>query len=134
MPVGLAPPGELLPIQGIRLATAAAGLRYKDRDDVALIEIAPDSTTAAVFTRNAFCAAPVTVAKRHLSRAEPRWLMVNSGNANAGTGEPGISDARASCEAVAEVTGCGVEEVLPFSTGVIGQRLPIDKLVKTLPE
>ena len=119
-------------VRGIRLATHAAGIKRPGRDDVVLIEVTPGSQTAAVFTRNAFCAAPVTVCKTHLSTATPRYLLINSGNANAGTGEPGMQAANACCDAVANVTGCQSNEVLPFSTGVIGQPLPVEKITAAL--
>jgi len=134
MPVGLSKPGALLPVRGIKLAATAAGIRYKDRDDLVLIEIAEGAQVAAVFTRNAFCAAPVIVARRHLSQAVPRYLLINSGNANAGTGETGISDASATCALIAEEAGCGPEEVLPFSTGVIGEPLPVGVFEAAIPE
>jgi glutamate N-acetyltransferase/amino-acid N-acetyltransferase len=121
------------PVPGIRLGTAAAGIRYPDRQDLLLIEIPLGATCAAVFTRNAFCAAPVVVARRHVATAAPRYLLVNSGNANAGTGQRGLGDALASCEALAKVGGCAPEEVLPFSTGVIGEHLPVDRLSAALP-
>jgi glutamate N-acetyltransferase/amino-acid N-acetyltransferase len=121
------------PVPGVRLGTAAAGIRYPDRQDLLLIEIPVGATCAAVFTRNAFCAAPVVVARRHVAAAAPRYLLVNSGNANAGTGHRGLTDAIASCEALAQLTGCALEEVLPFSTGVIGEHLPVDRLAAALP-
>jgi glutamate N-acetyltransferase/amino-acid N-acetyltransferase len=121
------------PVPGIRLGTAAAGIRYPDRQDLLLIEIPLGATCAAVFTRNAFCAAPVVVARRHVATAAPRYLLVNSGNANAGTGQRGLDDALASCEALAKVGGCAPEEVLPFSTGVIGEHLPVERLSAGLP-
>ncbi len=133
MAVGLLAPTQLLPINGIRLAAVAAGIRYPDRMDLALVEIANDSSTTAVFTRNAFRAAPVIVAQDHLGRCVPRYLLINAGNANAGTGELGIEDAAACCRALAERAGCRSEEVLPFSTGVIGQRLPIDRIIHAIP-
>ena len=132
MPVGYSELPELLPVAGVRLASAAAGIRYRDRDDLVLIELAQDSGCAAVFTRNAFCAAPVLVARLHLSRRVPRYLLINSGNANAGTGETGLADARQSCVAVAGKTGCSPEQVLPFSTGVIGERLPVQRIEAVL--
>jgi glutamate N-acetyltransferase/amino-acid N-acetyltransferase len=89
---------------------------------------------AATFTRNAFCAAPVLVAKNHLEAVSPRYLLINSGNANAGTGKQGFADAEASCAALAALTGCRTEEVLPFSTGVIGENLPVEKLAAALPK
>jgi glutamate N-acetyltransferase / amino-acid N-acetyltransferase len=111
----------------------AAGIRYQGRADLALIEIAPGSTTAAVFTRNVFCAAPVVIAKRHLAQRMPRYLLINAGNANAGTGQIGIEDAQSCCQVLAAHAGCNAEEVLPFSTGVIGQRLAVEKLIDALP-
>ncbi len=124
MPVNLSPPENLLPVAGIRLAAVAAGI-YKDRKDLVLFEIAEDSQTAAVFTQNAFCAAPVTICRRHLAEASPRYLLVNAGNANAGTGMEGMQDAYDTCQFVADETDCRRQEVLPFSTGVIGQTLPV---------
>ncbi len=124
---------DVMPVAGIRLGAAAAGIKYRDRDDLVVIEIAPGGACAAVFTRNAFCAAPVTVARRHLQTAAPRYLLINSGNANAGTGRQGIADAEASCRALADATGCGAGEVVPFSTGVIGENLPTDRIEAALP-
>jgi len=121
-----------LPIRGLRLGCAKAGIRYKGRNDLVAIELAAGATCAAVFTRNAFCAAPVVVARQHLAQS-PRWLLVNSGNANAGTGARGVADARRACEAVAALTGGRVDQVLPFSTGVIGEYLPVDKVEAALP-
>lgn len=120
-------------VNGIRLGTSNAGIRQTVRDDVLIIEMMEGGSCAAVFTRNAFCAAPVHVAKAHLSRT-PRWLLVNSGNANAGTGLQGMQDAQQSCRLLADLTGTAMEQVLPFSTGVIGEYLPMDKLAKALPE
>ncbi|MDQ3732215.1 MAG: bifunctional glutamate N-acetyltransferase/amino-acid acetyltransferase ArgJ [Pseudomonadota bacterium] len=133
MAVGLIAPAQLLPINGIRLSALAAGIRYPDRVDLALVEIAKDSSATAVFTRNAFRAAPVIVAQEHLARCVPRYLLINAGNANAGTGEAGIKDAALCCRALAERVGCRSEEVLPVSTGVIGQRLPIDRIIHAIP-
>ncbi len=120
-------------VPGLKLGSAGAGIKRTDRDDLLLIELAPGSSCAAVFTRNAFCAAPVTVSRRHLGNA-PRWLLVNSGNANAGTGQRGLDDALESCRLVAGLTGGSAEHVLPFSTGVIGEYLPVDKIAAALPE
>ncbi|SEH07608.1 bifunctional glutamate N-acetyltransferase/amino-acid acetyltransferase ArgJ [Candidatus Venteria ishoeyi] len=122
-----------LPISGIRLGTAAAGIKYPDRQDLCLFEIAADSMCAAVLTRNAFCAAPVEVTRRHLATTEPRYWLINSGNANAGTGEAGRAAALACCAGVAHLTGCSDREVLPFSTGVIGEDLPVERLLAALP-
>jgi glutamate N-acetyltransferase/amino-acid N-acetyltransferase len=125
MAVGLHPPARLLPVAGVRLAATAAGIRYTGRDDLVLMELAPGTQAAAVFTRNRFRAAPVRVAEAHLARAAPRFLLVNAGNANAGTGDAGLDAARRTCALVARRMGCRVEEVLPFSTGVIGEPLPV---------
>jgi len=120
-------------IRGLRVAAVPAGIRYRDRDDLVLIELSAGSRCAATFTRNAFCAAPVTIARKHLAATSPRWLLVNAGNANAGTGSRGLSDALACCAAVAEHAGCAPEQVLPFSTGVIGEYLPIERMTAALP-
>jgi glutamate N-acetyltransferase/amino-acid N-acetyltransferase len=119
---------DLLPVAGFRLGTACAGIRYPDRPDLVVMELAPGSRCAAVFTRNAFCAAPVTVARRHLHSGAPRYLLVNTGNANAGTGEQGLLDAARCCELLAAGAGCGAVDVLPFSTGVIGEVLPVERI------
>jgi len=124
---------EPLAVPGIRLGVACAGVKYADRRDLAVIEMAAGSRCAAVFTRNAFCAAPVTVAKAHLRTSSPRYLVINTGNANAGTGHQGVQDAEAICAAVAQLTGCQPAEVLPFSTGVIGEPLPVERLRAGLP-
>jgi len=121
------------PVPGVLLSAAAAGIRYQGRDDLVLMALPAGTSCAAVFTRNAFCAAPVLVAKRHLATRVPRYLLINSGNANAGTGEQGLAGAEASCAALAALTGCYPEEVLPFSTGVIGEPLPLSKLTAALP-
>ncbi len=120
------------PIPGIKLGTTNAGIKQTVRDDLVLIAMAENATCAAVFTKNAFCAAPVLVAKEHMKN-NPRWLLINSGNANAGTGLQGYQDAKATCnEVAAEVEGKG-RQVLPFSTGVIGQRLPVDRVTAGVP-
>lgn len=120
-------------IKGIRLASAAAGIRYAGRNDVVLVELAEGSTCAAVFTRNAFCAAPVTVAREHLAKGPVRYLLINSGNANAGTGDSGLRAARETCRLLAGMAGCALNQVLPFSTGVIGQDLPINPFAQSVP-
>jgi glutamate N-acetyltransferase/amino-acid N-acetyltransferase len=120
-------------VNGIKLGTACAQIKQAERDDLALLELAPESSCAAVFTRNAFCAAPVTIARQHLAATNPRYLLINSGNANAGTGIRGLRDALSCCEAVAKLTNCAVNEVLVFSTGVIGQTLPVEKIKAALP-
>ena len=121
------------PVPGIRLGAAQAGIKKKDRDDLLVIAADEGSTVAAVFTRNAFCAAPVIVAREHLA-SSPLWLVINSGNANAGTGPKGLTDARWSCDALAALVGSAGSRVLPFSTGVIGEYLPTDKIAAGLPQ
>lgn len=121
-----------LPVRGIRLGAAAAAIKRQDRDDLLVIEAVPGATCAGVFTRNAFCAAPVVIARQHLA-VSPRWLLINSGNANAGTGDQGLSDALATCRMLADMAGGSAEAILPFSTGVIGEFLPVDKIAAALP-
>lgn len=133
MAVGLKELPVLHPVPGIRLGTAMAGIRKKDRRDLVVIECAPGTQVAATFTRNRFCAAPVTVAREHLANFPSRALLVNTGIANAGTGKPGLEDALASCEALAKHLHCQPGEILPFSTGVIGERLPLERLLAGLP-
>ena len=125
---------DFLPIKGIRLGSVAAGIKYPDRDDLVVIEMATGSSCAAVFTRNAFCAAPVQVAKDHIGLTSPQYLLINSGNANAGTGSAGMEVCNQTCAALAEVAGCGANQVLPFSTGVIGELLPLDRVTAALPQ
>jgi glutamate N-acetyltransferase/amino-acid N-acetyltransferase len=135
MAVGLKAPDSLAPVAGVRIGSAEAGVRRPNRLDLALIEIAESARVAAVFTRNAFCAAPVVVARRHLAAGVPvRALLVNSGNANAGTGAGGLEDARATADRVAALLGCRPEAVLPFSTGVIGERLPVERISAAVPK
>jgi len=124
-----------LPVPGVRLGIAQAGIKKYDHDDLVLIELAPGSRCLGLFTQNAFCAAPVHVARAHLQQNEgsSRYWVVNTGNANAGTGEAGMNAARATCVAVADLTGCDLTEVLPFSTGVIGEPLPVEPLMDALP-
>ena len=111
-------------IDGIRLGVAASGERYQDRNDLMIIELAEGTSCKALFTRNVFCAAPVSVARQHLDAGvSTRYLIVNAGNANAGTGKEGIKDAQEICSILAKEADCSIESVLPFSTGVIGQCL-----------
>ena len=120
------------PVAGVRLGTASAGIRQTERDDLTLIELSPGTRSCGLFTRNAFCAAPVIIARDHLAHA-PRWLIINSGNANAGTGKQGMEDALATCQMVAKQREAEPQQVLPFSTGVIGETLPVDKIEQALP-
>jgi glutamate N-acetyltransferase/amino-acid N-acetyltransferase len=124
---------DMLDVPGIMLGTACAGIKQTVKDDILVMQMAEQSTCAAVFTQNAFCAAPVHVAKANLTH-EPRWLLINSGNANAGTGEQGMQDALLTCAELARIVGGGAKQVLPFSTGVIGQPLPVAKIKAVLPE
>src|SRR5215467_12041487 len=136
MAVNLSPPGpnDLSPVRGVRLGVAQAAIRKPGRRDLLVVELAQGSRVAGVFTQNRFCAAPVQVAKKHLASGRPtRALVVNTGNANAGTGKAGLADAVASCEAAARLLGCDPREVLPFSTGVIMEPLPVDRIVAGLP-
>lgn len=122
------------PVPGVRLGTVKAGIKYPDRRDLVLAELAPGTRTAGVFTRNRFQAAPVHIARNHLRAGAPRYLLINTGYANAGTGEAGHNNALATCELVAEATGCQSEQVLPFSTGVIGQQFPLEAFRGGIPE
>ncbi|WP_457675790.1 bifunctional glutamate N-acetyltransferase/amino-acid acetyltransferase ArgJ [Thiolapillus sp.] len=124
---------EIAPVSGVRLAAGAAGIRYRDRDDLVLMELAEGSTVAAVFTKNAFCAAPVVVARQHLAKIAPRYLLINSGNANAGTGENGLAASFETCRLLAAATGVAMNQVLPFSTGVIGEDLPTEPFARAIP-
>jgi glutamate N-acetyltransferase/amino-acid N-acetyltransferase len=134
MAVGLGPLPNFHSIDGIRIGVASAGIKKPDRKDLVVFELAKGSTVAALFTRNRFCAAPVRVAREHLGATSPRYLLINTGNANAGTGERGMTDARACCAALAREGGVAPQAVLPFSTGVIGEPLPVSRLTSALPQ
>lgn len=121
------------PVAGVELATAAAGVRYPNRDDVLLIRLTEGSAVAGVFTRNAFCAAPVHIARANLRAGGTRALLINSGNANAGTGEAGFRAAQECCALTASALQCAPEQVLPFSTGVIGEVLPTKPFAQAMP-
>lgn len=121
-------------ISGVKLSALASGIRYKDRLDLVLIEIPEGATLAGVFTRNAFCAAPVKIAREHLAAANTRYFLINTGNANAGTGADGEKVALQCCQWIADAAGVQAEQVLPFSTGVIGEALPGDKIHAAIPE
>ena len=128
MPVNLTAPTALLPVPGVRLATAASAMRYQNRDDLVLIEIDPAAEVAAVFTQNKFRAPPVELALAHLQATTPRYLIINAGNANAGTGSAGMQAAEKTCLDVANQCAVNANQVLPFSTGVIGELLDSDKI------
>ncbi len=121
------------PVKGVRIGIAEAAIRYKNRRDLTVFEIAEGATVSAVFTRNSYCAAPVLLCREHLKAATPRYLVINTGNANAGTGTVGMDNARASCVALANLANVHPQEILPFSTGVIGEHLPVDRLSAALP-
>ena len=127
-------PSSLRPVEGVELGFAAAGIRKAGRDDLMLIRLAPGTRVAGVFTQNSFAAAPVQVCRRHLTSGSAiRALVVNAGNANCGTGSTGVVAAERSCDAVAALLGCRREEVLPFSTGVILEPLPVERIEAALP-
>jgi glutamate N-acetyltransferase / amino-acid N-acetyltransferase len=137
MPVNLAAPKaqSLLPVKGVRLGAAEAHIRKPNRKDVLVIALAKGTRVAGVFTQNRFCAAPVTLCKEHLAEGQQiRALLVNTGNANAGTGEPGMRHAKQSCEALAKLMDCEPEQILPFSTGVILEPLPVERVIAGLPD
>ncbi|HCM46098.1 MAG TPA: bifunctional ornithine acetyltransferase/N-acetylglutamate synthase, partial [Colwellia sp.] len=141
MPVNLSEinPVLLTPIKGIRLGWAESNIKMKNRKDLLVIEIAEGSAISGVFTQNRFCAAPVTLCKKHLALAASnidstiKALVINTGNANAGTGEQGMTDAITTCQHLAEIMAIPVESILPFSTGVILEHLPMDKILVGLP-
>jgi glutamate N-acetyltransferase/amino-acid N-acetyltransferase len=129
---------ELKPVNGIDIGFAEAGIKKPNRKDVLLMKLAEGATVSGVFTKNRFCAAPVQVSKANLAAVanggKPiRALVVNTGNANAATGEPGLANARATCDEVARLLGIDAQQVLPFSTGVILEQLPVQKIVAALP-
>ncbi len=136
MSVNLSVPevASLYPVAGVRLGVTCAGIRKAGRKDLLVISLPPGSTVAGVFTRNRFKAAPVMVAQEHLARTPPRALVINTGCANAGTGREGIARATRVCEAVGTLLECDASAVLPFSTGVIMEDLPVDRIVGALPK
>ena len=130
---------ELKPVAGIELGYAEAGVRKANRKDLLVMKLAPSATVSGVFTTNRFCAAPVQVCKAHLeglhiSASSIRALVINTGNANAGTGESGLMDANATCTALAELLDCEASQILPFSTGVILEPLPVARIKAGLPQ
>jgi glutamate N-acetyltransferase/amino-acid N-acetyltransferase len=120
-------------IKGIRIGVAEAGIKKPNKKDIVIFELCEGASVAGVFTQNAFCAAPVRVCQKHLGLAGSRYLLINTGNANAGTGKLGLVAALKSCEALAAQVDVGVESILPFSTGVIGEPLPVDKIIAAIP-
>lgn len=132
MPVGNCVFPTMYPVKGIKMGIHDSYIRYQNRKDLVIFELAEHSTVAGVFTQNAFCAAPVHVCKDHLKQHAIRYLVINTGNANAGTGEIGLRNAYQTCEALAQLTGVATENILPFSTGVIGEQLPMQRLLAGL--
>ncbi len=133
MAVGLSAISSLLPVNGIRVSACSAGIYKNQRLDLAVITCENGSNSVAVFTRNAFCAAPVIIARDHIQKTPPSYCLINAGNANAGMGMKGYEDAMRICHHLSQLAGCPVEAVLPFSTGVIGQPLPVDNICRVLP-
>jgi glutamate N-acetyltransferase/amino-acid N-acetyltransferase len=127
-------PRDLHPVPGVRLGIAEAGVRKAGRRDLSVVTLAEGAQVAAVFTQNRFCAAPVQVCRKHLAAgAGVRALVINTGNANAGTGNDGLARAEATCSALAQRLGLTPTQVLPFSTGVIMETLPVERIVAGLP-
>ena len=134
MAVGLEVLKHYHPVNGVNIGIAQAGIKYAARNDLVIFELAEGSRVSGVFTLNAFCAAPVQVAKKHLAEGNIRYLVINTGNANAGTGPQGLADALETCTQLAYLTEVDAQQILPFSTGVIGEPLPMNKLLAALPK
>ena len=133
MAVGLGPLPDFFSVRGVKIGVASAGIKKPGRKDIVIFELAEGSQVAGIFTRNQFCAAPVTVTRQHLAESAPRYLLINTGNANAGTGSKGVIDAGECCKALAAAAGVTEAAILPFSTGVIGEPLPVAKITAALP-
>jgi glutamate N-acetyltransferase/amino-acid N-acetyltransferase len=133
MAVGSGDIDVLHPVPGVAIGIASAGIKKAGRKDTVVFELCEGAAVAGVYTLNRFCAAPVHVARRHMALGDIRYLLVNTGNANAGTGAEGMQNAERSCRALAALADCRCEQVLPFSTGVIGEQLPIEKLEAAMP-
>lgn len=134
MAVGPGTLPQLHPVAGVRIGITSAGIKRPGRKDIVVFELDAGTAVAGVFTKNAFCAAPVTLSKAHLQKGQIRYLLINTGNANAGTGKQGMTDALACANALAQETGVAVEDILLFSTGVIGEKLPVGKITPVLPQ
>lgn len=132
MAVGLGPLSTLHPVPGFELGIASAGIKRPGRKDVVVMRCEEGARVAGVFTTNAFCAAPVVLARKRFA-GSVRYLLTNTGNANAGTGEPGMAAAERTCQALADLAGVEASAILPFSTGVIGEPLPVEKIEAALP-
>ena len=123
---------QLVPVEGVEIAIGSAGIKKPGRKDVVVFKLPEGASVAGVFTQNAFCAAPVTVCRQHIEQTVPRVFVDNTGNANAGTGQKGYENALLTCQTAADVFGVDANQVLPFSTGVIGEHLPMDRLLPAL--
>ncbi|WP_066799963.1 bifunctional glutamate N-acetyltransferase/amino-acid acetyltransferase ArgJ [Moraxella oblonga] len=129
MPVGDISLVPLLPIDGVRIGVCEAGIRYANRRDLTIFEICQDANVAVVTTQNQFCASPVQIVREFIKIQTPRYLLINTGNANAGTGQDGYNRAKSTCQALADKMGVSISEVLPYSTGVIGEPLPSERII-----
>lgn len=136
MPVGDIPFPSIPALAGVKFGAVGAAIKRAGRDDILIIELAEGGTAAGVFTKNAFCAAPVTLARQHLqsTAGAGRYLVINAGNANACTGDQGLADAQRICQYIADQQGVALDQVLPFSTGVIGELLPVQKMMDAIPQ
>lgn len=134
MAVGPATLPSMYSVDGIRIGVASAGIKKPGRKDVVVFEVCEDASVAGVFTKNAFCAAPVVISKDHLAQGKVRYFLINTGNANAGTGKQGLADAYECCDLLAAEVGLTRSAVLPFSTGVIGEPLPVAKIAAAIPQ
>ncbi len=134
MAVGKGDLGVLHPVPGITMAAVSAGIKKPGRLDCVVFSLGDSASVAGSFTRNAFCAAPVTLCRQHLAITSPHYFVINTGNANAGTGNAGMENARRVCHEVAELKSLPINSILPFSTGVIGEQLPVEKITDVLPE
>ena len=134
MAVGSGDFGTLYPVPGISMAAVSAGIKQEGRLDCVVFSLGASANTAGVFTTNAFCAAPVSLCKKHLAQTSPQFLIVNTGNANAGTGQQGLENALKVCQKIAKLKSLPVNTILPFSTGVIGEQLPVEKICNVIPD
>ncbi|SBS30042.1 Arginine biosynthesis bifunctional protein ArgJ [Marinomonas spartinae] len=133
MAVGLKAFPNIPEIDGVKIGVAEAGIKRPNKKDVVVFELCEGASVVGVFTQNVFCAAPVRLCQKHLALTDARYLLINTGNANAGTGKSGVMNALETCRVLADQAGVPVEAILPFSTGVIGEPLPVDKIVAAIP-
>lgn len=134
MAIGSDHPKQIHPVAGVKLAAIESGIRYPDRLDLVVVELCDEANVVGVTTQNAFCAAPVHIVRENLHTAAAKYFLINTGNANAGTGAQGKTDAQTCCNELASLTGVDPSRVLPFSTGVIGELLPVDNITKGIPQ